>query len=385
MENFTYHNAVKIIFGKGTISKLGDLIPVENKILMTFGGGSIKKNGVYDQVIATLKKHHVIEFSGIEPNPRYETLIKAVDLARKEQIDFLLSVGGGSVLDGSKFIAAAIHYPGADPWDIPTKRGRVKKATPLGCVLTLPATGSEMNNNAVISRDSTQEKLAFSSRLLFPVFSILDPETTLSLSPRQTANGVVDAFVHVMEQYLTYPAAAVVQDRQAEALLLALIDEGPKVMTDPKNYDSRANIMWAATQALNGVIGCGVPGDWATHLIGHELTAFYGIDHSQSLAVVLPAMMRHQKKQKWEKLFQYAERVWNQHHENDEKQIDQAIEKTEHFFRSLGVGTRLKDYNISSDGLKRIGERIFTRNGKIGERQDIGAREIDAILQLCLE
>ncbi len=385
MRNFIYHNPVKIIFGKGTIARLKDLIPLKHKILLTFGGGSIKRNGVYDQVVSALKRHRWVEFGGIEPNPRYETVIKAMELAQQEKIDFILAVGGGSVLDGSKFIAAAMHYQGADAWDIVTGRVRITKATPLGCVLTLPATGSEMNANAVLSRQSTLEKLAFHSPLIYPVFSILDPETTYSLSPRQTANGIVDAFVHVTEQYLTFPIAATVQDRQAEALLLALIDIAPKVMAEPHNYDHRADMMWAATQALNGIIGCGVPGDWATHLIGHELTAFYGLDHGQSLAVVLPALLRHQKKQKWDKLLQYAERVWHLGNSPAETRIDAAIEKTEQFFRSLGVATRLKEYGVGSEGLARIGERIFQRVGKIGERGDIGQKEIDAILRLCLE
>ncbi|MBN2356317.1 iron-containing alcohol dehydrogenase [candidate division KSB1 bacterium] len=384
MKNFTYHNPVKIIFGKGSIARLKNLIAIGQKILLTYGGGSIKTNGVYDQVISALAKHSRVEFAGIEPNPRYKTLMKAVKIAQAEKINFILSVGGGSVLDGSKFIAAAMHYQGEDAWDIPASRARVARATPLGCVLTLPATGSEMNANAVISRDSTQEKLAFYSPLVYPQFSILDPQTTFSLSARQTANGVVDAFVHIMEQYLTYPAAATVQDRQAEAILLALLDIGPKVMAEPDNYDHRADLMWAATQALNGVIGCGVPGDWATHSIGHELTAFYGIDHAQSLAVVLPALLRQQNKQKWEKLLQYGERVWQIRDGSEETRVDLAIEKTELFFRSLGVGTRLQDYRIEADGLERIGRRIFERNGKVGERGDIGAEEIDAILRSAL-
>ena len=292
MENFVYHNPVKIVFGKGSIAQLGSLVPATARVLITYGGGSIKRNGVYDQVCRALGSHRVCEFSGIEPNPRYETCMRAVTLARAEKTDFLLAVGGGSVLDGTKFIAAAIPYASGDPWKIVSQGRPTAVATPLGCVLTLPATGSEMNGFAVISRDSTQEKLAFASPYIYPQFSIMDPETTYSLPPRQVANGIVDAFVHVAEQYLTSGPPAPLQDRQAEAILATLIEQAPKVLSQPQDYDTRANLMWCATQALNGLIGCGMTQDWSTHMIGHELTALYGIDHAQSLAIVLPAVWR---------------------------------------------------------------------------------------------
>jgi len=295
MDNFTYYNPVKIVFGRRSIAQLPRLVPAGAKILLTYGGGSIKRNGVYDQVVAALKKNPPAEFAGIEPNPRYETCMKAVERVRAEGFDFLLAIGGGSVLDGTKFIAAASVYKGKDPWDMMFNPARVPAdALPIGCVMTLPATGSEMNGGAVITREATKDKLAVRSSHLFPRFSILDPETTFTLPPRQTANGVVDAFVHVMEQYLTYPADAPLQDRQAEAILLTLVEEGPKALAEPWNYVVRASLMWCATQALNGLIGCGVPQDWATHAIGHELTALYGIDHAQSLAIILPGMMQQQ-------------------------------------------------------------------------------------------
>jgi NADP-dependent alcohol dehydrogenase len=382
--NFTYHNPVKVIFGKGSLSEVSKQIAPDQKILLTFGGGSIKRNGVYDKIIASLPGRSVLTFGGIEPNPRYETLMNAVDIARQERVDFLLSVGGGSVLDGTKFIAAAIPFTTSDPWDILAKHARVRSAIPLGCVLTLPATGSEMNAFAVISRASSQEKLAFASPHVFPKFSILDPETTFTLDRRQSANGVVDAFVHVFEQYMTYPVHSPLQDRQAEAILLTLIAEGPKVIGNPNDYEARANVMWCAASALNGVIACGVVQDWATHTIGHELTAFYGIDHAQSLAVVLPSLLRHQKNQKQVKLLQYAERVWGLTEGSADRRIEAVIERTEAFFRSLGVGTRLSDYGITREGLERISSRIGKRDGRIGERKDIGAAEIDAILTLSL-
>lgn len=381
MQNFTFCNPVKIVFGKGSIKQLGGLVPAGLKILMTYGSGSIKKNGVYDQVKKALSDYSVIEFGGIQPNPRYETLMKAVEICRQEGIGFLLSVGGGSVLDGTKFISMATYYKSGDPWDILAKSAPVAKALPIGCVLTLPATGSEMNMFSVISRDSTQEKLGFGNPAVFPQFSILDPETTISLSVQQTRNGVVDAFVHVMEQYMTYPADAALQDRQSEALLLALLDEGPKVLNKPRDLAVRANIMWVAAQSLNGLIACGVPQDWTTHMIGHELTAFYGLDHAKTLAVVMPAVWKHQKKAKAAKLEQYAERVLKLAPSEDT--AGQAIAKTEEFFRNLGMKIRLSEYGIGSERFHEIGARFERRGIKLGEHGNIGRKEVVEILDLC--
>lgn len=380
MNNFTYHNPVQIVFGKGTIGQLASLIPAGKKILMTYGGGSIKQNGVYDQVKQALAGRARIEFGGIEPNPRYETLMKAVKICRSEKVDFLLSVGGGSVLDGTKFIAAAAFFEGNDPWDILAKNAPINKALPIGCVLTLPATGSEMNMFSVVSRDSTQEKLAFANPQVFPQFSILDPETNFTLPERQTRNGVADAFAHVLEQYLTYPANAPLQDRQAEAILLTLTEEGPKVLKQPRDYAARANLAWSATLALNGLIACGVPQDWTTHMIGHELTALYGLDHAQTLVVVMPAVWKHQKQAKAQKLAQYAERVWGV---TGGDQAGQAIARTEQFFQSLGMKTRLSEYGIGSERFEEIGERFARRGSKLGEHQAIGKKEVIEILRLC--
>ncbi len=382
MQNFRFHNPTEVVFGKGAIAALSGLVPEDQVVLMTYGGGSIHKNGVYDQVKAALGNRKVVEFGGIEPNPRHETCMRAVDLAKKEGAGFLLSVGGGSVLDGTKYIAAALHHDGPDPWDILAKSAPVNAATPLGCVLTLPATGSESNGFSVVSRDATGEKLAFFSPLVFPKFAILDPDTTATLPPRQIANGVVDAFAHVLEQYLTYDVKSPLQDRQAEAILITLVEEGPKVLANPGDYDARANVMWAATQALNGIIACGVVQDWATHMIGHELTALYGLDHAQTLAVVFPAMMRHQRRQKAGKLLQYAARVWGVTEGDEDTRLAAAAAKTEDFFRSLGVKTRLAEYGVT-EGVARVGERIESRGQKLGEHQDIGRPEIDAILADC--
>lgn len=345
MQNFTLHTPTKVLFGTGQIAQLTQEIPADARILITYGGGSIKQNGVLDQVHQALKGFDFLEFGGIEPNPTYETLMKAVELCRTEGINFLLAVGGGSVLDGTKFIAAAVNYP-QDPWHILETTGRdITEALPMGSVLTLPATGSEANNGAVISRRSTGDKQHFFSPHVQPLFAVLDPVVTYTLPPRQVANGVVDAFVHTIEQYLTYPVDAKVQDRFAEGLLLTLIEEGPKALKDPENYNVRANIMWSATMALNGLIGAGVPQDWATHMLGHELTARHGLDHAQTLAVVLPALLVAKKQQKRAKLLQYAERVWGLREGSEDQRIDAAIEATRHFFESLGVATRLSAYN----------------------------------------
>jgi NADP-dependent alcohol dehydrogenase len=381
MQNFVYHNPVKLVFGQGTIPEAAGLIPPKDKILLTCGGGSIKRNGVYEQVKKALAGRALLEFPGIEPNPRYETLMNAVRMCREEKVDFLLAVGGGSVLDGTKFVAVAALYAGGDPWDILAREAPATQALPLGSILTLPATGSEMNMFAVISRQSTCEKLAFSNPLVYPRFSILDPETTYTLPERQTANGVADAFVHVMEQYLTYPADAPLQDRQAEAVLATLIQEGPKVLQEPRNYAARANIMWAATQALNGLIGCGVPQDWTTHMIGHELTAFYGLDHAQTLVVIMPAVWKHQQAAKKQKLIQYAERVWGLG--GGQGSAAGAIAKTEEFFRSLGMKTRLGEYGIGADRFEEIGERFARRKLRLGEHQAIGRKEVVEILALA--
>ena len=371
MNNFEFCNPVKVVFGKGSIARLSALIPEGSKVLVVYGGGSIKKNGIYEQVTAALKDFHTYEFGGIEANPRYETCMKAVELVKGENIDFLLAVGGGSVIDATKFIASATFFEG-DPWDILSKGGVIKKALPLGVVLTLAATGSEMNERAVISRESVHEKLNFMSPLVFPKFAILDPQVTYSLPERQVANGVVDAFVHTVEQYVTYPVDGKIQDRFAEGILLTLIEDGPKALKEPENYAVRANIMWAATQALNGLIGAGVPQDWATHMLGHELTAMHGLDHAQTLAIVLPALWNEKRDTKRAKLLQYAERIWNITEGSDDQRIDAAIAATRAFFEQMGVPTRLSDYGLDGSSIPALLEKLQAHGGtKLGEHQDI--------------
>ncbi|BAZ28839.1 iron-containing alcohol dehydrogenase [Cylindrospermum sp. NIES-4074] len=382
MENFVFYNPVKILFGKGQIANIAAEIPAEAKILITYGGGSIKTNGVYDQVKAALAGRNVFEFGGIEPNPHLETLLKAVELIRKESIDFILAVGGGSVVDGTKFIAAAVPFKG-DPWDILAKGAPVTAAVPFGAVLTLPATGSEMNTGSVVTKWETQEKLFFTSPLVFPRFSVLDPETTYSLPPRQISNGIVDAYTHVMEQYLTYPANAPLQDRLAESILKTLIEEGPKTLANPQDYDARANLVWSATLALNGLIGAGVPQDWTTHMIGHELTALHGLDHAQTLAVVLPSTLSIKRDRKWQKLLQYGERVWGIVEGDEEERVNLAIAKTRNFFESVGVRTRLSDYGVGLDTIPVIIDR-FEKRGfvALGEHKDVNPQTVEQILTL---
>jgi NADP-dependent alcohol dehydrogenase len=382
MQNFEYYNPVKILFGKGQIAKMAAEIPANARILVTYGLGSVKRNGVFARVEAALAGREFLEFGGIEPNPHFETLMQAVQIVRSERIGFLLAVGGGSVIDGTKFIAAAAPFAG-DPWTILAAQAPVGEAVPLGSVLTLPATGSEMNAFAVITRAETREKFAFSTPLIYPRFSVLDPEATFSLPPQQVANGVVDAFTHVMEQYLTYPADAPLQDRLAESILLTLIEEGPKTLADPQNYAARANLMWAATMALNGMISVGVPQDWATHMIGHEITALCGLDHAQTLAIVLPNLLHVQRHTKGQKLIQYGERVWGITSGEPEERMALAVEKTRTFFHRLGVPTRLSDYGIERDSLAEIPARFEQRRTVLGERQDITPLVVSKILDLA--
>lgn len=385
MNNFIFYNPTKILFGKERIKDVAGEIPKGSKILVTYGGGSIKSNGVLDEVKTALQGYELMEFGGIEPNPIYETLMKCVDIVRNNKIDFLLAVGGGSVIDGTKFIAAAALYEG-EPWEIVKTYGaKVRRAIPFGTVLTLPASGSEMNSGAVITNRALNAKLPFSHPTLFPRFSVLDPTKTYSLPPGQIGNGVVDTFVHVVEQYLTYPVDGKLQDRFAEGLLLTLIEEGPKALADPQNYDVRANLMWCATLGLNGLISAGVPQDWATHMIGHELTALRGLDHAKTLAVILPAMLKIRSRDKKEKLLQYAERVWGITTGDDNARIDAAIEKTREFFESMQIATRLCDYDVNADIIPFIVGQLKAHGMvKLGEKKDVTPELVEAIMKECL-
>lgn len=382
MLNFELQNPTKIIFGKGQIAKLAKEVPENAHILLTFGGGSIKQNGVYEQVMTALGDRKVTEFGGIEPNPSYETLMQAVEIVKQESIDFILAVGGGSVIDGTKFIVAAALYEG-DPWEILAKPIVTLNAMPFGTVLTLPATGTEMNSGAVITRKSTHEKLGMGGAGLFPKFSILDPEVVKSVPKRQLINGVVDAYTHVLEQYMTYPVGAFLQDRFAESILQTLIQIAPRIIENPADYEAAANFMWSCTMALNGLIQKGVPTDWATHAIGHELTALYDIDHAMTLAIIFPHLYAVKFDAKKEKLAQYGERVWAITEGTLEEKAQAAIEKTVEFLHSLGVKTRLSEYTDDYAKSALFIEKRFTERGwkGLGERRDITPALVKEIVE----
>ena len=388
MFNFDFYNPTRIIFGKDRLESIDKYVPADATVLITYGGGSAKKSGLIDKVKTVLGNRKVYEFGGIEPNPRYETLVKAVEIVRKENIDFLLAVGGGSVIDGTKFITLASSYNG-DSRELlkygfmPITSEVVGEVVPIGTVLTLPAAGSEANSGAVISYE--QGKYPVMSPLTFPEFSILDPTITFTLPMIQVANGVIDAYVHVTEQYLTYLVDARVQDRIAEGILQTLIEIGETTAAEPENYDARANLVWSATLALNGIVGAGVPQDWAVHMIGHELTALFGIDHGQTLAIVLPALLEVRREQKQTKLLQYAERVWHLESGSEEEKIDLAIQKTREFFESLGVKTHLSQYGVGADKIPVIVEQLKTHGlTALSETQDLTLDISQKILEKSL-
>lgn len=385
MLNFELYNPTRLLYGKGQIGEIANLIDKKSKVLVVYGGGSIKKNGVYDQVIKALEGYEVVEFSGVEPNPRYVTLVKAVDLIKNEKVDFILGVGGGSVIDGVKFISAAVYYEG-DTIDIIQKKLNVNwKAMPYGAILTLPATGSEMNCGAVVTIEATQEKLSFSGEVLYPVFSVCDPTVIASLPVKQIANGITDAFVHVLEQYITFPQGAPLQDRFAESILQTLIEIAPKILKDPTDYDAAMNYMWCCTMALNGLISKGVKEDWVTHAIGHELTVLYGIDHGRTLAIIGPNLYSVMFDTKKEKLAQFGRRVFTLEGSDDEV-ARLAIERMIAFFHSLGVATKLSDY--TEDGEKAvewIAERFNERGWlAMGENKNITIDKVREIVKLSL-
>lgn len=383
MLNFDFYNPTHIVFGKDRLDELDTLVPKDAKVLITYGGGSAVRSGLIDRVVKALGDRQVAQFGGIEPNPSLETCEKAVAFIKGEDINFVLAVGGGSVVDATKLIVLGASYDGpllevlqAGLPAVPVEM--VPNPLPFGTVMTIPATGSEMNNGAVISYGDG--KLPLFSNLVFPKFSMLDPTLTFTLPEKQVKNGVIDTFVHTTEQYLTYPVDGRIQDRFSEGILQTMIEIGHQTIDEPENYDIRANHVWASTLALNTLIGAGVPQDWATHLIGHELTAAYHLDHAVTLAIVLPALLEVKKADKLQKLVQYAERVWHITEGNDEEKATLAIEKTRAFFESLGVPTHLKDYGLGEEAIETVVQQL-EHHGMVamGETQDITpsvAREI---------
>ena len=384
MMNFEFKNPTKILFGKGQIERLPKEIPANARVLMLYGGGSIKQNGIYHQVINALSGITVFEFGGIPANPEYSILLQALEIIKKEKIDFLLAVGGGSVIDGTKFLSSAALFKGDHPWDILAKAIRTETGMPFGTVLTLPATGSEMNSGAVITNDSTKEKLGMGGPGLFPAFSIMDPQVVKSIPKRQLANGITDAFTHVLEQYMTYPAHAYLQDRYAESIIQTLIEIAPRIIENPADYEAASNFMWCCTMALNGLIQKGVPTDWAVHAIGHELTALFGIDHARTLAIIAPCHYRYNFETKKEKLAQYATRVWEITEGTVAEKAEAAIVKTEAFFQSLDINTKLSDYTTDFEGTAEKIEERFTQRGwlVLGEHKSLKPADIAKIVAM---
>lgn len=379
MKNFTYYCPTKIVFGKNNLDKLAGLLPKDKKIILVYGKGSVKRNGIYDKVIEVLKDFDFCEFEGIEANPSFETCMKVVDFIKEEKAEFILSLGGGSVLDACKFIAVARFFEG-DAWEILSKQAKVSQALDFAAIMTLPATGSEMNSGSVISKKESKEKLSFRSDLTFPKFSIIDPEFTYSLPQRQLTNGLVDSFVHVMEQYCTIDIQTMIQDEFALGILRTLITLAPNIKEDKKDYELRANFCWSATVALNNWIRVGVIEDWATHMIGHELTALYGIDHAQSLAIVLPRVLEYNFELKKTKLAKLGRTVFALHGNEDEL-AEEAIIKIKEFFISCGMKINLADYGIDKvEASKKISQRFFERQMKIGEKASIDYKGIEEIL-----
>ena len=384
MNNFKYRNPTKILFGKGQIENLSTEISENSKILMLYGGGSIMKNGIYEQVTKALSGYEVVEFGGIPANPEYSVLLDALKVIKEKNITYLLAVGGGSVIDGTKFLSAAALYEGETPWDLLTNNKPVTKGMPFATVLTLPATGSEMNSGSVITRAETKEKLAFGGPGMFPQFSVLDPEVIKSIPQRQLANGIADAFTHVLEQYMTYPIGAKLQDRFAESIIQTLVEVAPAIMKDPSDYEAASNFMWSCTMALNGLIQQGVPGDWAVHSMGHELTAMYGIDHARTLAILAGNHYRYNFETKKEKLAQYAERVWNVTDGTLEEKAHAGINKTDEFFKSLGIDIKLSDYTQDYEETGSIVAKRFTERGwdGLGEHKSLTPTDAQKIIEM---
>ncbi|MDG1331690.1 MAG: iron-containing alcohol dehydrogenase [Crocinitomicaceae bacterium] len=388
MLNFEYYNPTRIVFGKDQLNRLPELLKEfkAKRILIAYGQGSIVRSGLYQKIVDQLEGFHHVSFQGIEANPEFTTLIKARDLCRTESIDFVLAVGGGSVIDGVKFISGAVPYNG-DPWEVLDKKEgcNFTEAIPFGTVLTLPATGSEANSGAVINRSEFEQKRVMGGPMFFPKFSFCDPTQVATLPKRQLANGIVDAYMHTVEQYLTYPSGNLLQERQAEAILATLIEIGPKVIENPSDYTLASNLMWCATHALNGNLRCGVPTDWATHMIGHELTAFYGIDHARTLAIIAPRLYEAMFNDKKEKLAQYGKRIWNLSGSEDEIAL-KAIEATEEFFQSLGIDTHISDYTENHAGVETRVREVFEERGwtAMGERQAIDPSKVEEIVAAAI-
>ena len=377
MQNFTYYIPTKIHFGKDKVFEIVNEIPAKSKIMLTYGSGSIKKNGIYEQVKQILNTYEVVEFGGIMENPTSEYLQKAIEFARNEQVDYMLAIGGGSVIDATKFISAGYFYDG-DAWDFVTKKIPITKTIPFGTVLTLPATSSEMNFISVISNTATQEKYSFRDDALFPKFSVIDPEYTFSLSKKQLGYAICDSFLHVMEQYMNTANTALLQNYMSESLLTILLEEGTKAMQfETPDYNNRANLAWAQSWCLNGMIQAGVPTDLATHKVGHELTALYNITHAPSLGVTYPSVLRMIKTLRKPKMLRFAKAIMHVNASTEDETMNVAIEKTIQFFNAMGISHRLCDYNIPLNAYNVVCDRFIQRGlNVIGNMQDINVNAL---------
>ncbi|MDF1508435.1 iron-containing alcohol dehydrogenase [Robertmurraya sp. DFI.2.37] len=387
MQNFTYWNPTKLIFGQGQLVQLKEEVPkYGRKVLLVYGGGSIKKSGLYTQVINLLQeiKADIFELSGVEPNPRISTVRKGVDVCKSEGIDFILAVGGGSVIDCTKAIAAGAKYNG-DPWELVTKKAVAHEALPFGTVLTLAATGSEMNSGSVITNWETKEKYGWGSAVTFPVFSILDPVHTYTVPKEQTIYGIVDMMSHVFEHYFHLQENTLLQDRMCESLLITVMETAPQLLADLENYDLRATILYNGTMALNGMLSMGYQGDWATHNIEHAVSAVYDIPHGGGLAILFPNWMKHNLKVKPERFKQLAVRVFGVDPEG--KSAEEAglegIEKLRQFWNSIGAPSRLADYDIDDSKLELMADKAMI-NGEFGRFKKLNRDDVLAIYRASL-
>lgn len=387
MNNFSFHNPTKLLFGKDQITNLDKEISKYGKrVLIVLGGGSVKKSGLYDRVISILNEQECVIFTleGIEPNPRLTTVNKGIELCKENKIDIVLAVGGGSVIDASKAIAAGAKYEG-DVWDFYTGKERIKDALPIGTILTLAATGTEMNAFSVVSNWEIKEKLGAASPYYYPKFSILDPVYTYSVPKDQTIYGMVDIMAHVFEQYFSHTPNTTLQDQLCESVLRTVIETAEQVINNPEDYDARADILLSGTFGLNGMISMGMVGDWATHDIEHELSALYDIPHGGGLAILFPNWMRYVFEEGVDKFKQYAIRVWNVNpaRKTDREIALEGIEKTSDFFKAIGAPTKLSDYDIDNENIDKMAKNAV-RNGALGQFKKLNQEDVKKILEMSL-
>jgi NADP-dependent alcohol dehydrogenase len=383
MRKFRLYNPTDIRFGEGQIEALNELLPADARVLLLYGGGSIKANGVYQAVLAGLDGRFVCEFEGVEPNPVYETLQKAAGVVKDKALDYIIGVGGGSVIDAAKFLAYLATSNADDPWDDLVSGRFPERMIPVGAILTLPATGSESNAVSVITNRTRRLKIPFASESARPAFAILDPTAMRSLDRRQLENGVVDAMTHVLEQYMTYQQNAPIQYGYAETLMRVLVEWGPKLVDEPSD-EARENVMFAANQALNGFLGAGLPQDWSTHMIGHAITAIYDIDHARTLSTIMPSVMRLRIGPKRAMLARLARNVFLSAEISDEKAADFAISRLEQFFARMGCPVKLREYGVAVDADEIADHLERASQTALGEHADIDPQTVREIIALAM-